>query len=185
MKEDNRDHLIYALYCPFTNKPVYVGQTKKGMDRPFMHIRLKSHSIKVNEWVKSIKDEGREPIVVILEHDFEYNLINPKEKFWIDYFVSKGFILLNAVYVTALSLINLNFDYLDIDDPLYDIRVYIKTIRKLLKLTQDELSKKSGVGLRFLRELEQGTKHNFNTNPIIKVLECLGRVKLTIKEIKE
>ncbi len=33
---------------------------------------------------------------------------------------------------------------------------YIKEKRKELKLTQDELAFKSGVGLRFVRELEKG-----------------------------
>jgi transcriptional regulator with XRE-family HTH domain len=69
---------------------------------------------------------------------------------------------------------------LDLNDPLNNIRVYIKIRRKQLKLTQLELSKKSGVGIRFLRELEQGRKTNFNTEPIIKVLSLLGNGKLTI-----
>ena len=33
---------------------------------------------------------------------------------------------------------------------------YVKAMRKQYNLTQMELSEKSGVGLRFLRELEQG-----------------------------
>lgn len=32
----------------------------------------------------------------------------------------------------------------------------IKSKRKLVKLTQPELAKKAGVGVRFIRELEQG-----------------------------
>lgn len=35
---------------------------------------------------------------------------------------------------------------------------FVKTQRKTLKLTQVELSAKAGVGLRFIRELEQGKK---------------------------
>ena len=33
---------------------------------------------------------------------------------------------------------------------------YVKAMRKQYNLTQVELSEKSGVGLRFVRELEQG-----------------------------
>ena len=33
---------------------------------------------------------------------------------------------------------------------------YVKVMRKQYNLTQVELSEKSGVGLRFVRELEQG-----------------------------
>lgn len=35
---------------------------------------------------------------------------------------------------------------------------FVKERRKLLKLTQYDLSKKAGVGLRFVRDLEQGKK---------------------------
>ena len=35
---------------------------------------------------------------------------------------------------------------------------YVKTMRKQYNLTQVELSEKSGVGLRLVRELEQGKK---------------------------
>ncbi len=34
----------------------------------------------------------------------------------------------------------------------------VKMLRKQYKLTQEELSLKSGVGLRFVRDLEQGKK---------------------------
>ena len=33
---------------------------------------------------------------------------------------------------------------------------FVKDRRKLLGLTQEELAKKAGVGLRFIRDLEQG-----------------------------
>ncbi|MBR4324027.1 MAG: helix-turn-helix transcriptional regulator [Bacteroidales bacterium] len=35
---------------------------------------------------------------------------------------------------------------------------YVKSMRKQYGLTQQDLSDKSGVGLRFIRELEQGKK---------------------------
>lgn len=38
------------------------------------------------------------------------------------------------------------------------LSVFIKQKRKYLKLNQIELSEKSGVGLRFIREMEQGKK---------------------------
>jgi len=37
-----------------------------------------------------------------------------------------------------------------------NISVFVKQKRKECNLTQEELSKKAGVGLRFIRELEQG-----------------------------
>lgn len=38
------------------------------------------------------------------------------------------------------------------------LAIYVKNKRKQFGLTQEELSLKSGVGLRFVRELEQGKK---------------------------
>lgn len=35
---------------------------------------------------------------------------------------------------------------------------YVKTMRKQYGLTQEDLSAKSGVGIRFVRDLEQGKK---------------------------
>lgn len=50
---------------------------------------------------------------------------------------------------------------------------YIKEKRKLFKLTQVELAERSGVGLRFLRELERG-KATVQLNKVNQVLELFG-----------
>lgn len=39
-----------------------------------------------------------------------------------------------------------------------DIAAFIKTNRKKLGMTQEEFAMRSGLGLRFVRELEQGKK---------------------------
>lgn len=54
-----------------------------------------------------------------------------------------------------------------------NINEQIKQLRKKAKLTQVEFSKRSGVGLRFLRELEQG-KATVRLDKVNKVLEFLG-----------
>jgi y4mF family transcriptional regulator len=41
---------------------------------------------------------------------------------------------------------------------LTDLSIYVKSKRKQNKLTQPELALKAGVGLRFVRDLEQGKK---------------------------
>lgn len=53
------------------------------------------------------------------------------------------------------------------------ISVFVKDRRKRLGLTQPELADKAGVGLRFLRELEQG-KDALRTDKINQVLFLLG-----------
>lgn len=53
------------------------------------------------------------------------------------------------------------------------IDVFVKEKRKALKLTQPELASKAGVGLRFLRELEQG-KNTLRMDKVNQVLQMFG-----------
>lgn len=54
-----------------------------------------------------------------------------------------------------------------------DISYQIKDLRKKNGLTQVEFAKRAGVGLRFLRELEQG-KTTVRMDKITRVLDFLG-----------
>lgn len=49
----------------------------------------------------------------------------------------------------------------------------IKELRKKIGLTQVEFAKRAGVGLRFLRELEQG-KATVRMDKLVRVLDFLG-----------
>ena len=50
---------------------------------------------------------------------------------------------------------------------------YVKAMRKQYNLTQVELSEKSGVGLSFVRELEQGKK-TLRLDKVNQVLNLFG-----------
>ena len=50
---------------------------------------------------------------------------------------------------------------------------YVKAMRKQYNLTQVELSEKSGVGLRLVRELEQG-KQTLRHDKINQILNLFG-----------
>jgi len=50
---------------------------------------------------------------------------------------------------------------------------FIKDKRKSVKLTQPELAEKAGVGLRFIRELEQG-KETLRLDKVNQVLQLFG-----------
>ena len=50
---------------------------------------------------------------------------------------------------------------------------FVRQKRKAVKLTQPELAEKAGVGLRFLRELEQG-KQTLRLDKINQVLWLFG-----------
>jgi len=50
---------------------------------------------------------------------------------------------------------------------------FVKEKRKMVKLTQPELAEKAGVGLRFIRELEQG-KESLRLDKVNQVLQLFG-----------
>jgi y4mF family transcriptional regulator len=50
---------------------------------------------------------------------------------------------------------------------------FVKYRRKSVKLTQPELAEKAGVGLRFIRELEQGKK-SLRLDKVNQVLQLFG-----------
>ena len=55
-----------------------------------------------------------------------------------------------------------------------EIASFVKEMRKKFNLTQVDLADKSGVGLRFVRELEQG-KQTLRMDKINQVLSLFGR----------
>ncbi|RZT93582.1 y4mF family transcriptional regulator [Ancylomarina subtilis] len=52
--------------------------------------------------------------------------------------------------------------------------IFIKEKRKLLNLTQQDLADKAGVGLRFVRDLEQG-KLTLRMDKVNQVLNLFGQ----------
>lgn len=71
---------------------------------------------------------------------------------------------------------------------LNDISVYVKNKRKQNKLTQPELAVKAGVGLRFVRDLEQGknTLRMDKVNDVLRLFgETLGVVSMNREKLLE
>lgn len=63
-----------------------------------------------------------------------------------------------------------------------DLANFVKDKRKSVKLTQPELAEKAGVGLRFIRELEQG-KQSLRLDKVNQVLQLFGyKVGAVIKK---
>lgn len=54
-----------------------------------------------------------------------------------------------------------------------EISIFVKEKRKQLKITQLELAERAGVGLRFVRELEQG-KATLRLDKVNQVLALFG-----------
>lgn len=61
---------------------------------------------------------------------------------------------------------------------------FVKERRKQVKLTQPELAQKAGVGLRFIRELEQG-KETLRLDKVNQVLQLFGYQAGPIKAVNE
>ncbi|MEJ5262606.1 MAG: helix-turn-helix transcriptional regulator [Ignavibacterium sp.] len=64
------------------------------------------------------------------------------------------------------------------------IALFVKEKRKKLNLTQIQLAEKAGVGVRFIRELEQG-KETLQLNKVNQVLKLFGHEVGPIKKIVE
>ena len=61
-----------------------------------------------------------------------------------------------------------------------NLTTYVKAKRKEFGLTQEELSLKSGVGLRFVRELEQG-KTTLRMDKVNQVLCMFGAELMPVR----
>jgi len=66
---------------------------------------------------------------------------------------------------------------------MYIIAQFIRYKRKALKLTQEDLSERSGVGLRFIRELERG-KNTVRCDKVNQVLAYFGH-QLGVEKIED
>ena len=64
------------------------------------------------------------------------------------------------------------------------ISEFVKQKRKQLNLTQPELAERAGVGLRFVRELEQG-KPSVRLDKVNQVLALFGSEVGVIKKVEE
>lgn len=64
------------------------------------------------------------------------------------------------------------------------LKTFIKEKRSESKLTQIELAEKAGVGLRFIRDLEQG-KQTLKLDKINQVLNLFGCEVGAVRKIRE
>ena len=59
---------------------------------------------------------------------------------------------------------------------------YVKDLRKQYHLTQEDLAEKAGVGLRFVRDLEQG-KTTLRMDKVNQVLSLFGSELAPVKQV--
>lgn len=181
--ENDSKNLIYGLFCPLTGEIHYVGKTRVGMKRPLTHLN-NSHSDKINEWVDGLRKFGLSPEINILETCEDDSELIEKEKYWVYKFVGKGAQLLNIPLIKAANVLHkTKLNLLTIPEEeevelqlngMESVSEFVKTKRKECKITQKDFADKAGVGLRFLRELEQGEKTTLRLDKVIQVLKMFN-----------
>jgi y4mF family transcriptional regulator len=73
-----------------------------------------------------------------------------------------------------LQLLNFTYIYIRKGIIMKSIRLFVKQKRKEFKLTQEDLALNAGVGLRFVRDLEQGKK-TLRLDKVNDVLNLFGK----------
>jgi len=141
-------NIIYGLRDPRNDVYQYIGKSTVGNKRALQHL-TKSHSDKVNEWVKNLNENWLYPIIDIIEEVENIDDLSDREKYWINYYYNINSNLFN-IYLIKPQLQNFRteedeekFNYLY--NILHDIPKILKKERHCRKITQDELAKKMGV----------------------------------------
>ena len=90
--------IIYALSHPITDEVRYVGKSECGLFRPRQHgslSNLKKIKLPVVRWINKLKSQNLEYKIEVVEECQTREALNETEKFYISYFRSLGFRLLN------------------------------------------------------------------------------------------
>lgn len=73
---------IYCLKCPDTDKVMYIGKTNNPKRRLYQHVSDVNKTCgKKDRWIKSLLDEGKRPVMSILEESDDWDR---DEKKWIN-----------------------------------------------------------------------------------------------------
>ena len=178
-----KEKLIYSLCCPFTKEVHYIGKSTSGMTRPLQHLR-ESHSEKIKEWVNELKCLNYKPEVKILQYvSLEENL-DKIERYWVNYYLNKGNLLLNSNLILPLTITpNLEQILSDKSEGILHISNFIKQKRISVNLTQTQLAEYCGIALTVVRKIEQG-KQNFNFKALADILNMFG-VRLDVKKVNK
>lgn len=139
--------------------------------------------------MSELKKLGNKPELKILEYDVDLLELDNKETEWIIKLHNEGNVLLNNDKIPSSMILpeqymNKEYVMMGENNSVYEqLKEYIKQKRKKLGLTQPEYAQRSGIGLRFLREVEHGTKKTFQLSKIEDALKLIG-FKLAVVKIK-
>lgn len=84
---------IYALLEPDTNDVRYIGKSDNPKRRFQNHLTDKRKNHRTS-WIKSLKNKGQEPLLIILE-EVAFEIWQIRERHWISFYREKGADLVN------------------------------------------------------------------------------------------
>lgn len=176
-------YLVYGLK-ESSGKFFYVGQSSTYLARPYSHLGTSSQPL-VREKVDEI---GRENVEVeILEQVEKQTDLDNREKWWICHLFACKHPLVNINPIIAPKERSIcpnltrrkkgkEFDY----DSIHHI---VRVLRANAGMNQNQAAARAGVGLRFLKDLEQGKK-TVRCDKVQQVLDFFG-YKLWAKPTSE
>lgn len=188
-------HLVYGLRSMKEDEYKYIGKSSSGLERPKTHLTY-SHNESVRIWVDELKSEGYFPIIDVIE-ECDENTIDDTERKWINYYVDQGNELFNIQRYLGRDIGKLKKE-VDSEKELLinelndiklkrqiitDLGLLIKTRRKVLNITQKDLSEMVGITFKSISEIELNQR-NPTLDTITKILDVLGyEINFTIKSI--
>lgn len=167
-----RSFYVYAHIDPFTSKPFYIG--KGTGNRMYSAKRNPMWQSFVNDYLAGQGMTFETKILHVCKSEKE---ALDKEAEEIVNAVKNGFTLLNKTVPHQRVQPEVLLETLKSGDGLPDsaesISAFVRRKRKENKLNQQEFANRAGVGLRFLRELENG-KLTLRTDKVNQVLSMFG-----------
>jgi y4mF family transcriptional regulator len=89
------------------------------------------------------------------------------------YFLANNAIIIPKGFISMKKIYSITSGHIKQIDNMKNLGALVRAIRKEQGLTQEQLCAVCGVGLRFLRELEQG-KETCQIGKVIKTVQILG-----------
>ena len=170
MVDRAKKHLIYALVNMKDKKYFYVGQSRTYLNRPYSHLERSSVPA-----VRSVIDSiGAQNVdIFVLEELDGPDGLYLSEMTWIGDLLGKGHPLVNVSGSQYADPENVPKRRVHKDKARTLVGAFVCSKRRGLGYTQEEFSKRVGVGLRFLKDLELG-KETCRMDKVNQVLGFLG-----------
>lgn len=98
LKREKKDTYVYALLCPTTFEPKYVGITTNIDTRFSQHSKGRDAQMnkQKKEWTQELTNQSLNPIMAILEKT-TYVKKDEREVYWINFLSAKGYKLFNIL----------------------------------------------------------------------------------------